>query len=367
MINRVCIYISVFLLTLYCFFLYRDSILGMLLITELVYPVLALAVLVFAKRGITAQLGTILEIAEKEQKIPVRVRVRNGSRIPAVHVRVKLRIENSFTGEEKICRMQGCALSREMLELQAQICSTDCGHLRIVLENVEIYDPLHIFLMKKKYGEGKKVGVLPKCHLLPVEVSRRTREFLADAEEYSDREKGDDPGEIYQIREYKDKDSLHDIHWKLSAKSDELLVKEYGKPLGPVVLIWLNLDQSFVKSGRRIGRKKQGWPAGILEAVASLSFSLLEEKCVHMAAWYEEKNQCAAKMRVSRELHVYELINRLLYALPYKGGAQMPERDHFSTVVEFRLDGAVLVNGEEHMRIPVNGEQIDWDGIYFTV
>ena len=48
---------------------------------------------------------------------------------------------------------------------------------------------------------------------------------------------GDDPSEIYQVREYRERDSLKDIHWKLSAREEELMVKERGFPLGCVVLI----------------------------------------------------------------------------------------------------------------------------------
>ena len=91
------------------------------------------------------------------------------------------------------------------------------------------------------------VGILPECHLIPVEITRKTREFIAESDEYFDRENGDDPSEVYQIREYRDMDSLRDVHWKMSAKAEELLVKEHGKPKGCVVLIWLNLKADTKK------------------------------------------------------------------------------------------------------------------------
>ncbi|XCP84172.1 DUF58 domain-containing protein [Roseburia hominis] len=404
MIKRIVSYIAVVLLTLYCFFLYDDRILGMLLVAEFLYPILGAGFLLFARKGIKVRLGTILAVAEKGQKIPVPVRIENGSRIPAVHFRLRMRIENTFTGEIKTCSVKGCALRGRKTEVKMHTQSDQCGNLRIVLEAVELYDLLHIFLTRKRCKEVSQVGILPECHLVPVEVSRRTREFLADAEEYSDREKGDDPSEIYQIREYKEKDALHDVHWKLSAKSEELLVKEHGKPLGPVVLLYLNLNREFAQKGDRRRNREKGWPSEVLEAVASLSLSLLEEKCVHMAAWYEEANGRVVKVKVSREEHVYELANRLLYASPYRGGEQaearwaeafgchaylserpvdvhlgsssgtkesnvgrLPGEDAFSRIIEFRLNGAVLMNGEEFLRIPINGEKIDWGRLYFTV
>ena len=51
--------------------------------------------------------------------------------------------------------------------------------------------------------------------------------------------------EIHDLREYRPGDSLHEIHWKLSAKTDKLIVREAEEPdLGLVVL-------SFDFSGTR--------------------------------------------------------------------------------------------------------------------
>ena len=51
--------------------------------------------------------------------------------------------------------------------------------------------------------------------------------------------------EIHDLREYRPGDSLHEIHWKLSAKSDKLIVREAEEPdLGLIVL-------SFDFSGTR--------------------------------------------------------------------------------------------------------------------
>lgn len=221
----------------------------------------------------------------------------------------------------------------------------------------------------EKGREIWQIGVLPECHLLMVEITRRTREFIADAEEYSDRESGDDPSEIYQIREYRDKDSLHDVHWKLSAKAEELLVKEHGRPLGAAVLIWLNLED--VKKARK--KKTDVVPANLLELVASLSFSLLEESCVHMVAWYELENHLIRKKRISKEEHIYELLNRLLYVKTCRDKEDMRGQydeafrgEAFSTIVEICTDGSVSV-GEETFHVSMQENKVKWDELYFSV
>ena len=379
-LKRAALFAGVFLLTLYCFFLYDDEIIASMLVVEVFYALLSAPVLLWMKKKLHISMAQILPIAEKNQNIYVRIQTSNLSRIPVIHYQVQVRTENLFTGEICRYRMEGSVSGRKTDQLEVIFQSNHCGNIQITLEQCILYDWLFLFRTTIRLKETQNVGILPECHLLPIEVTRKTREFLADAEEYSERESGDDPSEIYQVREYREKDSIHDIHWKLSAKADELLVKEHGRPLGCAVLIWLNLEtDDSLKKYRQKERKKELTPERerltiLLETAASLSFSLLEERCVHMVAWYEPQNQCVQKKQVRKEEHVYELLNRLLYVQPYARGTFAEEQYEeafrgvsFSTVVEFRMDASVWTNQVERMRLPEKAEQIRWEELYFTV
>lgn len=364
MIKQMIVYIAVFLLTLYCFFLYDHEIVAVMLVVEVVYLLISLLSLCVAKRNIAISIDLILPLAEKNQEIPVSVIIKSKARMHNAHVRVQLQVENTFTGEKERYWIEGKAGSKKAGCITFPFVAKTCGNMRFSIRKCWIYDILSILKIKKSIKETKDVAVLPECHLLPVEVTRKTREFISDAEEYSDRDSGDDPSELYQIREYQKGDSLRDIYWKLSAKNEELLVKEHGRPLGCVVLLWLNLQ---------VQKKKNKKAASvILEAVASLSVSLLEEKCVHLVAWYEPENQKIYKKRVSKEEHVYELLHRLLYVDIYEESvqAQYEEafRGHaFSTVVEFQADGRVIIEQEEKMQLSLKEGTQDWEKLYFIV
>ncbi|HBA62374.1 MAG TPA: hypothetical protein DCZ20_00790 [Lachnospiraceae bacterium] len=378
MIQRICISTAVFLLALYCFFLYDDAIVACFLIVEPAYILSTFFILKMMKKHLCITMEQVIPIAEKDQDIPVRVTVKNTSRLPLIHFRIWLQMENSFTGEKESYQMEGRTGYRDQQTLLLMLRARHCGNLKITLKRCWIYDYLFVCKEAVRLGTSQRIGVLPQCHLLMVDVTRRTREFLADADEYSDRESGNDPSDIYQIREYREQDSIHDIHWKLSAKADELLVKERGKPLGCAVLIWLNLDQSGYHANDRNGNRRRTTGdesfTNLLEVASSLAFSLLEERCVHMVAWYEPKNRMIQKKRISKEEHIYELMNRMLFVEPYQDGKTAGNQYEeafrgvtFSTVVEFRLDGSVWINGEKQMKIPVQSQSIKWNEMYFTV
>ena len=178
-----------------------------------------------------------------------------------------------------------------------------------------------------------------------LEITRKTREFQAESDDYSGEKKGDDPSEIYQVREYRVMDPLKDIHWKLSAKEDELMVKEKGFPLGCTVLIWFDIRESMTTS--------ESFSA-VAERAASLSVTLAEEKCIHMAAWYEEENERIVKYRVRDEEEAYNMVWHLLDLVPCR---DIGKRDacfadefrglQFSSTVTIDSRGELWKDGEK--------------------
>ena len=56
---------------------------------------------------------------------------------------------------------------------------------------------------------------------------------------YSQEHGGEDTGETFQVREYEAGDSMKQIHWKLSARLNDLVVREPGYPVTRSVLVFL--------------------------------------------------------------------------------------------------------------------------------
>lgn len=377
-------YVAVFLLTLYCFFIYDDTILATMLVIEVVYLLISIIYLLIIKQRLRVSMEPLISVSEKNKKIPVTILVDNNIKHIPVGVKAIVKIENIFTGEKIKYKIRGKTDGNEMTKIIFNLKIKECGNIKITLEKVIVYDILFIFRTAISVRHTDYVGVLPESHLLPIEITRKTREFIADAEEYSDRESGDDPTELYQIREYREKDSIHDVHWKLSAKMDELLVKEHGKPLGCVALLWLDLssDKALTKkkdskisiiNKKKNANKRSNIPSDLLELAASITMSLMEEKCVHYVAWYEPENKQIKGKRISREEHKYELMSRLLYVNTYKNENEVKvlyeeafRGIEFSTIMKLDIKNGLTVNGE-NIPLPKENGEIKWEKLYFKV
>lgn len=92
------------------------------------------------------------------------------------------------------------------------------------------------------------VPVEAYCEMTVLPEIRRTDEvetsgFLAGMSETEEsRQKGHDFSEVHDIREYIPGDKLRDIHWKLSAKQGELMVKERVSVSGSQMVIRIALS-----------------------------------------------------------------------------------------------------------------------------
>lgn len=345
MIRRITVYMLVLLLTVYLFFMYNDAVIPGILVLELLYPIVSLAYLSLVSKKISGTVFYAPSMGEKNQSMEVKLHVSSEFGFGHVRVRIHMSQKSNFADKKIRRRMMVTVANKNEETFRYTVSSPYCGNLEVCMEYIDIYDFLGLFYKRKRAGDKKHIGIMPKYQLMPLEITRRTREFVADADDHSLEKSGDDPTEIYQIREYRPMDSVHDIHWKLTAKEDQLMVKEHALPLGCVVLVWLDLT-----SGDRTGKEQDR----LLEQMASLSLTLIEEKCIHMAAWFEEKNQRVVKRKIDSEEAVYAMIWQLLVQESCKD-KELSEifyddafrGEQFSSRIIIKSDGTITVNGQE--------------------
>ncbi len=343
MVQRVAGYLAVLLAAVYLYFMYDETVISGLLVFLFLYFPVSWVYLLYIRGKLTADLGRVPLVGERGKRVRAGVTVK--SRVPLMIVRCDIFIHvRSGHGRRRKRRRLSATVSAGMertcwCEFEAE----ECGCIEVRIQKMRIYDFLGVFCVEKKVDQRAEVKIMPEFELMPLEITRKTREFQAESEEYSGERKGDDPTEIYQVREYRVEDSLKDIHWKLSAKEGELMVKERGFPLGCTVLVWFDL---------RAGEESAQGFSRLLETAASLSITLAAEKCIHMAAWYEEKNERIVKCRVSDEESAYAMIWRLLDMEPCR---DITKRDicyadafrgwQFSSVVTIDGEGKLWKSG----------------------
>ena len=157
-------------------------------------------------------------------------------------IRYYIRYGNTFVG-----RLHGKWLSGEPVyygkkTYEKSVIPGNVGNYMFFLEKIRIYDMTGLFFLTRKVKKSASVQVLPQLDNIQVRVTERVRNFYGDADVYDDFHPGEDSSQIFDVREYRAGDKMQRIHWKLSAKSDELIVKEHSLPKACPVVLFLDYD-----------------------------------------------------------------------------------------------------------------------------
>lgn len=234
MVRRWCLYLVMVLGCLVLLVCYQGWLAWMLLLTVLVTPLFSLAVSLPAM--LTARVkadctGTVQVFTT------VGVELRDECLLPMPPFCSTVRVERIPTGES-------WRLNRgDMLPTE------HCGQLLCRPEKCYVYDYLMLFRIKVRCQEAASLVVLPK----PVQTG-----VNADLERYMAQSWKPKPGggfaENHEIRQYRPGDSMNQVHWKLTAKTEKLMIREAMEPVRRQLVLALEVCGSGLELDIKMGK-----------------------------------------------------------------------------------------------------------------
>jgi hypothetical protein len=287
--------------------LYNQYVMGIIFLTILVMPFILFAILSFSYGMVTAELVSTVHVAGKGQIIPISVQLKNPTIFPVANLTIYLRYRNAYS--KKIYKKEyTISLDKRInTTIVCNLQSEFSGNLEISITGIRLYDYLKIFSMKKKTKGSIKIAVLPRFHeIMENDITGHSSQIV-ESDYYSSFKSGDDPSEVFAIREYKEGDRPQRIHWKLSMKQDQLMIKDFSDPLNCSILIFADL---------RVPEKAEAlvYMDAILECTLSLSSHLISNKQIHYLAWYDEAHASCRRIRIGQEKDLFEAVDGLLQA-----------------------------------------------------
>ena len=356
------IYLFLWLVIVYLGILYYSRALLGLAALEFFLPVISFLLLQIAVRKMQIRPCLSIGVAEKNQPVQAGIEIEMKHRIPLPRIRVEFTVRNHFYDQTEQVVLWGMAYGRKT-RITKEISSEHCGLLILEIKEVKIYDIFRIFSRKKKVREKETLAVLPEYYEAAVFLRESTRNFLEESEEYDKNRAGDDPSEVFQIREYHGGDRMQSIHWKLSARTDELMVKEYSLPVGnPVVVFW----DMQIGSGETTGYLDE-----YLEAGLALSQGLLQAGCEHYAVWFNKKQKDLERIAITEPEDIYLLTERIFSAGPYEEKIIMEELyrekyrgETWHTQLLFNLKKELWKNGQLEMELSGCARDVLTEGVW---
>lgn len=285
---------SVFLLCSILFYiLYEDPFSLLILFAVLFLPLLLWILTLLGRKHSQVRLVFSSDMAEKGESVSCRIEAGVGKLFLASSGEVTLSLEELMYGErikKKLCfPLTGGSFTAEM-----NLSLPHAGAVRVRAEKLSLYDAFGLFRRSWKIESEAVVSILPERHELPPE-SFEIPDSDGESDRFSEEVPGDDPSQVFDIREYGEGDRIRNIHWKLSSKQEKYMVKEYSQPLGNFGAILISLHAGL---GPEITE-------GILETALSLSDKLLQQQTPFYLIWYDARSGGVREERIEEEDEFY--------------------------------------------------------------
>lgn len=199
--------------------------------------------------------------------------VKNNSLIPSADVRLTVTTENSFYKNSAVHELDMPLKWKRSTEVEYRLASDECGIIKINVSDMTLSDITGIFRKTVPVSYLHETVILPH----PKDGAHTDRGTVsAGMKEVSEgTSKGSDFSEVTGIREYIPGDRLSDIHWKLSAKKDDLMIKQRSSMSSEQIVIVPELYNG-----------KKGMLSDILDSTYGLCLDLIKNNVPFSLLWW---------------------------------------------------------------------------------
>lgn len=251
----------------------------------------------------------------RKEKLPVIIKAENMSSVPVPNCIISIAYTSKLKSKTETFKINTPIFPKNAQYLTINISSIHYGTVNLKIKEIKIIDMLKIF--RRKIKASQTDIMLTECNITITPDFIKLNNPVCDysdmgleADNYSKHKKGDDPSEIFDIHEYNEGDKISRIHWKLTAKQDKIMVKDYSLPITNSILICVDL---YFGQDDRSDEFLNQYDT-VIETAAALSMHLCEIECPHMVLWFDDKTMQKTACRVSDTDDYRYMINNLLKA-----------------------------------------------------
>ena len=293
-VEYICILIAAILFYAFC----TDFISLFILLNALFLPVMSVVLTCISGLSLEAAIeNPDTTQSEVGDELRVYVRVKNPARLGGARVRMNLLINYELEGKVHTEKMRFVTERSEQMTA-CLVSALHCGRITCRIENLKLYDYLWLLAIPGKASHDRcSFTVMPKLpDIDPLAVPTLREDFESSI--YAQNRPGRDYSEVYEIRNYREGDPISSIHHKLSAKREELVVREGSYPVGNRLML-LSVLPDWTGTIEECEE--------VLTAVFSVSAFLTADGLSHVIAWQDEEQASGLmQMIVNDEASFYE-------------------------------------------------------------
>lgn len=314
------IYLAIAVVSAAFFVLYRDILSFILLLVILAVPVFLLLIVVGMRLGLRVSCECEEAAAASGQKARLSLKVSNLFIFPVTQLTLYIRCQNSFFEKPDKLELNFFASPFTKNVHDIEIDSEHTGNVEIYVPKARVFDYFGIFSLPIRIKKKYTITFLPRTAQLDIGVNQNIHS-LSESNLFSKHKPGDDPSEVFAIRDYVPGDKPNHIHWKLSSKQDSLIVKDYSLPISKSVML---MPELFISSNGDAGLIDT-----VFEIVTSISHNLIDGEIQHSIGWYNPRDNVYCTQEINGYDGLYATLRLIFDSAKYYYEphlASMPEQ-----------------------------------------
>ena len=351
------IYLFVLAVTFFAAVIAFDEVTLALLAFEILLLPGAYVLNVYLSRHLTAVFSLQAATVAKKEEIPVEVCVTNSGYLPIAGIMVEIHYTNEFDGVTHKEQITGMIRGKSTAVFRLKVVAKYAGKITFRTEQIRIWD--YFRLLSRKAAPCQKqqsVMVMPDFYPVTIHMEKMSPGFHEQGNRHSTVRSGDDVSEVFDTRNFRAGDTMQRVHWKLSAKVDDLLVKEFSLPVEKTVLLFVDL---FWDGAEAWTHERQD---ELLTILASLSRSMLIKRYIHEVVWYTQKEGRLCHCTILDEDTLFEMIEQVsdsgVNSTPYEPWELYQEESFKEYHDMIRLDTGLHLFSGENYRADLKGAEI---------
>ncbi len=222
------------------FVLYRDILSLILFGVLIIIPIILFIVALIMRLSVSFELSGGANILTKGENGEFVIRIKNRFILPVIRIKLYGTYKNSFSNRFDKSELCFSAPPFSDRTYNIDLVSEHVGNVSVAFSKAKVFDYFCVFALPIKLNKEFSLSVLPPLADVGVSLSQNMY-TLSESNIFSKHKPGDDPSEVFQIRDYVGGDKLNRIHWKLSTKQNSFMVKDYSLPISESALIVLDL------------------------------------------------------------------------------------------------------------------------------
>jgi hypothetical protein len=301
-------------------FIYHSRMMPLLLLILLLCPAFSFAVMLVNYFAIRLKAEPLEIVAEKGEELTIKLYLQNRFLFPVSPIRIigdfQSRHENETSFSKKILMTDVPPLSKSVIKVPFRLPFR--GEYSVKIYEICVYDILKLFKLRRRLGITARLIILPR-EKIPVDSGKETE---AEAESPASKITHHRSTVFNSLREYREGDSIRNIHWKLTAKQDELVIKQMEQSLNNSAVVFNNfsaeLEEEFLT--RRM-------LDAVIETGLAVTKKILMSGNGVINYWHDAKTGSSEKYELSEYAH-YSYLYSAFTVLP-----QEPSTKSFSELI----------------------------------